>query len=213
MRPRVGRKTCSTAAALQRILHAPPLSPADRAAERIGSVTTKTPQTMNFSSCLLQILTNSLWARPRAKQKVPDPHHTDSVSPSLPLLSCPVESRNGGEEEEKLPMRPPGSGLRLRTRSSLFPSKVHPSSPPKRGRGVPFEGRGGLKGVAGGCLGSRLFVCVGAERGGVGGREQEIRGRPVRDGGPQEPQSARKTGDVAPLLHRKKTRDAYLGLI
>lgn len=56
-------------------------------------------------------------------------------------------------------------------------------------------------------------MCVGAERGGVGGREQEIRGRPVRDGGPQEPQSARKTGDVAPLLYRKKTRDANLCLI
>lgn len=67
--------------------------------------------------------------------------------------------------------------------------------------------------MAGGCLGSRLFVCVGAERGGVGGREQEIRGRPVRDGGPQEPQSARKTGDVAPLLCGKKTRDAHLRLI
>ena len=93
----------------------------------------KQNKTRQQNSWSLQILTYSPWARPRAKQKVPDPHHTSSGSPSLPLLSCPAESRNGGEQREKLPTRPPGSALRLRTSSSLsFPQKhthIRPQSP------------------------------------------------------------------------------------
>lgn len=57
--------------------------------------------------------------------------------------------------------------------------------------------------MAGRCLGSRPFVCVGAERGGVGGREQEIRGRPGRRPPTpwgREPQTGRGIGGVAPLL-------------
>lgn len=179
----------------------PPFSQHDSGAERIGSVTKKPT---NFSFCLLQILTNSPWARPRAKQKVPDPHHTISVSPSLPLLSCTAESRNGGEEKEKLPMRPPGSALRLQTSSSLSFLQKYTHIRHQSGRGVPFEGRGVIKGWREAVWGvgrSCLLVPREAESEAESRRSEVGSGRRPRSPWGEEPQTARKIGDVA-MLHR-----------